>query len=525
MAEQMSVDPQDPYAFDYFLGRDLGAIKGNHTLHRPESQVRQFQYNDYSHVFAYNAQDLLDPSSRLSQRYPQVSQVLRERLGVAFGKRNNEEFSRCNCGDDSGHRCDSEVFQRRNSTSYQDFICLSAEAYGATFIARERGAAGASLEDLEQYAIKSQVHTTQWMDSVSGVHSQMVPFCETSGETRYMPEEALLLIYLDDSKRFPRLNSVYTHAFDGSYLMSTTTKEPQLGETEGCKVASQLIQAMIELADMSVCHADMSVTNYLMDQNLNVQLIDLGMIHFSLHKSGFMSEIDHFIPYHEYQMMPERAIELEKYDTWRDPCHDDVTLEEIYLPIDQRDICLWKYSTIVYGFLHGFWPWDEPEPVPKSLNWHGRYYGPYNDPFYPVVKRRRKRMINEDVPISESLSQDCRDVLQATLSREKSERPSLEELSSFPWFSRWSAEELESGRPLKRPFVKKFHNKSRADGRRGFPWPSISLDHDMSIPVLNTPGYNADYSEYSTGSSYYSTYSDQPGDSEYERLPPQEASP
>ncbi|KAJ5841670.1 hypothetical protein N7534_011500 [Penicillium rubens] len=600
MAEQMSVDPQDPYAFDYFLGRDLGAIKGNHTLHRPESQVRQFQYNDYSHVFAYNAQDLLDPSSRLSQRYPQVSQVLRERLGVAFGKRNNEEFSRCNCGDDSGHRCDSEVFQRRNSTSYQDFICLSAEGrttakavclcpdlknrvqvygfigagtYGATFIARERGAAGASLEDLEQYAIKSQVHTTQWMDSVSGVHSQMVPFCETSGETRYMPEEALLLIYLDDSKRFPRLNSVYTHgmltailmtpcvdpsyeaisiinedhfnrikssgtipprirkryppfpAFDGSYLMSTTTKEPQLGETEGCKVASQLIQAMIELADMSVCHADMSVTNYLMDQNLNVQLIDLGMIHFSLHKSGFMSEIDHFIPYHEYQMMPERAIELEKYDTWRDPCHDDVTIEEIYLPIDQRDICLWKYSTIVYGFLHGFWPWDEPEPVPKSLNWHGRYYGPYNDPFYPVVKRRRKRMINEDVPISESLSQDCRDVLQATLSREKSERPSLEELSSFPWFSRWSAEELESGRPLKRPFVKKFHNKSRADGRRGFPWPSISLDHDMSIPVLNTPGYNADYSEYSTGSSYYSTYSDQPGDSEYERLPPQEASP
>ncbi|KAF3018765.1 hypothetical protein E8E15_007988 [Penicillium rubens] len=286
MAEQMSVDPQDPYAFDYFLGRDLGAIKGNHTLHRPESQVRQFQYNDYSHVFAYNAQDLLDPSSRLSQRYPQV------------------------------------------------YGFIGAGTYGATFIARERGAAGASLEDLEQYAIKSQVHTTQWMDSVSGVHSQMVPFCETSGETRYMPEEALLLIYLDDSKRFPRLNSVYTHA------------------------------------DMSVCHADMSVTNYLMDQNLNVQLIDLGMIHFSLHKSGFMSEIDHFIPYHEYQMMPERAIELEKYDTWRDPCHDDVTLEEIYLPIDQRDICLWKYSTIVYGFLHGFWSWDEPEPVPKSLNWH-----------------------------------------------------------------------------------------------------------------------------------------------------------
>ncbi|CAG8903870.1 unnamed protein product [Penicillium egyptiacum] len=566
MTEQVDVDPLDPYAFDYILGRDLGAIKGNHTLHRPVSQVREFQYKDYSDIFSYNAQDLLDPSSPLSQRYPQVSQVLRERLGLAFGKRNNEEFSRCNCRDDSGHRCDSEVFQKRNSTSYDDFIRLSAGGrttakaaclcpdlkervqiygfigagtFGATFIARERGAAVVSLEDLEQYAIKSQVHTTQWMDSLSGVNAQMAPFYEANGEQRYMPEEALLLIYLDDSERFPRLNSVYTHgmltailmtpcvdpsyeatsiinedhfnrikssgaipprirkryppfpAFDGSYLMSTTTKEPQLGETEGCKVASQLIQAMIELADMNVCHADMSVTNYLVDQNLNVQLIDLGMIYFSLHKSGFIRDIDYFIPYHEYQMMPERAIELEKYDTWRDPCHDDVSIEKIYLPLDQRDVCLWKYSTLVYGFLHGFWPWDEPEPVPKSLNWHARYDGPYNDPFYPIVKRRRKRMVNEDVSISESLSQDCRDVLQATLSREKSERPSLEELSSFPWFSRWSAEELESGRPLKRPFVKKFHDKNRADGRRGFQWPSISLEHDMSIPILNSPGYNS----------------------------------
>ena len=127
MTEQMSVDPQDPYAFDYILGRHLGAIKGNHTLHCLGSQIRQFQHRRYSHIFAYNAQDLLDPSSRLSQKHPQISQVFRERLGLAFSKRNNEEFSRCNCGDDSGHRCDSELFQRRNSTSYHDFIYLSAE--------------------------------------------------------------------------------------------------------------------------------------------------------------------------------------------------------------------------------------------------------------------------------------------------------------------------------------------------------------------------------------------------------------
>ena len=127
MAEQMGVNEQDPYAFDYILGKDLGAIKGNHTLHRPLSQAREFKYQDYDDSFSYNAESLLDPSSRLSQRSPQVSQVLRERLGVAFGKRNNEEFSRCNCRDDSGQRCDSEIFQKRNSTSYGDFIRLSAE--------------------------------------------------------------------------------------------------------------------------------------------------------------------------------------------------------------------------------------------------------------------------------------------------------------------------------------------------------------------------------------------------------------
>ncbi|CAI7593259.1 unnamed protein product [Penicillium glandicola] len=569
MAEQMSINPHDPYAFDYLLGKDLGALKGN-TSYKGALSQGQFTHH---FSFSYNAADLLDPSHPLSQKYPQLSQILRDRIGIAFSKRNNEEFSR--------------------STSYDDFIRLSADGsttakavclcpdlkervqiygligegtFGSAFIARERGPADAFLGDLEHYAIKSQIHVTEWMDRVSGKNPMMGPFCDVSGTLRYIPEEALLLIYLDDSKRFPRLNSVYTHgmltaflmtpcidpsheavsiideghfnriksigaiprirkrypsfpAFDGSDLMSAT-KEPQLGEIEGSKVASQLLQAIVELADMNVCHADISVTNYLIDPNLNVQLIDLGSIYFGLDKQGLIADQDHFLPYQEYQMMPERAIELEKYDAWRDRSHDDISIESIHLPVDQRGICMWKYSSLVYGFLHGFWAWDGPEPVLESLHWHTRYDGYYNDRFYPEVKRRRKRMINEDAAISESLSQDCRDVLQASLSRDKSDRPSLEELSSFPWFSHWSAEEVESGRPLKRPFVKKFHDDNCGEGRRGFPWPSISRNRGVSIPVLNSPAYNsADYSECSSDSSYYSTYSDESGDCEYEEIP------
>jgi hypothetical protein len=97
----------------------------------------------------------------------------------------------------------------------------------------------------------------------------------------------------------------------------------------------------------------------------------------------------------------------------------------------------------------------------------------------------------------------------------------LEELSSFPWFSRWSAEEVESGRPLKRPFIKDFHDANREDGRKGFPWPSVSLDQGMSVPVINSPIIkSSDSSGSSSVSSDYSTYSDESDDCEYEEAPP-----
>lgn len=379
-------------------------------------------------------------------------------------------------------------------------------------------------------------------------------FSEPSKKKRYIPEEALILVYLDGSERFPHLKSVYTHgmltailmtpcidpsneavskidekqfdrietggglprirkrypqfpAFDGNYLMCKDTKEPQLNEMEGCKVAAQFLQAMNELADMGLWHGDISVNNYLMDQNLNVQLIDFGLVCFSLDKWGFQKSTDHFITFHEYQMMPERATELEKYDAWRDPARGDVRIRRIHLPNDEREICLWKYSTLVYGFLHGFWPWDEP--VPNKLDWCDRWIGTYNDPRYAGVKCRRKRMINEDVPISESLSQDCRDVLQATLARDKSERPSLQEMSSFPWFSQWSAEEVESGRPLKRPFFKDFHERNQGPGRNGAPWPSVSSTEDVSSFSLSDSSEDQFFSLSDDGSLYQGSSSHQ----------------
>jgi serine/threonine protein kinase len=338
-------------------------------------------------------------------------------------------------------------------------------------------------------------------------HAEMVAFQEPTGQEHYIPEEALILIYLNDSTRFPTVDSIYTHgllwsmvmhpctdpntegketinnfvfrhirehetgrvyryvfpkfpAFSGVYLKGKR-KQPVVSEMQGCKIAGQFLEGMIQLADMGVYHHDISVNNYLMDQNLNVQLIDLGQVDFSLNDEGFQSDRGGSIPFQEYQMRPELAIEYLKYEQESDKLAE---LQMVHFPHDLRGVSLWKYSTIVYGFLHSYWPWEETDP--KSAEWHSLYYGRYDEDLYRPISERRGRMINEDISVNETLSQDCRDVLQSALSRDIEERPSLQEMNSFPWFSQWSAEECESGRPLKRPRIGKFKKDNRGQGRK-----------------------------------------------------------
>lgn len=47
---------------------------------------------------------------------------------------------------------------------------------------------------------------------------------------------------------------------------------------------------------------------------------------------------------------------------------------------------------------------------------------------------RRDRVINEELPIDENLSQDCVDVLRAMFTKDPEKRPTLHGLASFPWF-------------------------------------------------------------------------------------------
>lgn len=122
---------------------------------------------------------------------------------------------------------------------------------------------------------------------------------------RYVPREAVLLRLLSESERFPDIDSVYVHehfqvmvmsadsldknpvrdqlgsildyptdhkfpGYPGTNLMQRKRKGTKLNEAEACKVASQLLEALMYLMDMNIIHDDLSHRNYLVDNELNV---------------------------------------------------------------------------------------------------------------------------------------------------------------------------------------------------------------------------------------------------------------
>ncbi|KAL1975923.1 hypothetical protein VTN31DRAFT_4315 [Thermomyces dupontii] len=142
----------------------------------------------------------------------------------------------------------------------------------------------------------------------------------------------------------------------------------------------------------------------------------------------------------EYQMLPEAAIELSKPSYHTDRPHQS----NVFYPHDVRGEDQWKFACIVYELAHGYAPWEDPE-------WNEeidsiRHWGFHTENENPrakkaSMKQRRKRIINDDVPMAEGLDQDCADVLQSLLARNPDMRPdptNLDAVASFPWFQgRW----------------------------------------------------------------------------------------
>ncbi|KAJ5370641.1 uncharacterized protein N7496_006733 [Penicillium cataractarum] len=452
-------------------------------------------------AFCFAAQDLVNPQSEIAQRYPHLYQVFRARLGSAYAVRNNRPVSLCSHTTFhhgyKGCRSDGDVFQKRewpnaydradpvrNATGNRmkhmcselkdrmDVYGLAGEGtFGSVFLARERDNDNNKPENLQHYAVKVQGHETL-LGALQANHCDPPngPVPENQESLRYIPEEAMIMLFLSESDRFPTLDSVYTHdrfqaivmspcvdynsdrqpsppgnfsrrfpGFTARYLL-TKDHRPLLNADEGRKIATQLFQAMRQLADMNAWHNDISVNNILVDKNLNAQMIDLGDIAFGLDERAFFERNYAYVPFQEYQLSPELAQQITTrfgMSVYADVTHD------------LRHEVMWKFATIIYGILHGFWPWNEP---PKNGDAHPELLDArvFTDP--QQILPRRYRIINDPLPIDENLPQDCKDVLQAMFSKNPEDRPTLAELEGYPWFSQWARETQFYERPFSRDF-------------------------------------------------------------------------
>ncbi|KAF7718524.1 Uncharacterized protein PECH_003666 [Penicillium ucsense] len=458
--------------------------------------------------FCLSVRDLIDPESKLAQKYPHLCQIFRHRLEIAYSERQFKPVSLCAHTDYEngyqGSRSDSDHFQRtewfrqlqradwmENDTQNRmehicpdvskrmDFYGIAGEGtFGSVFLAREHNEEAADPNRLEHYAVKVTKHETL----IGGLHDGLweapngvVP--DNRAPPSYIPSEALVMFFLTHSDRFPKLDSVYTHdrfqaivmspcvdyssdrqpvpsgdydrqfpGFTARYML-TKDRKPLLSVSQACKVSAQLLEAMRHLADMNIWHNDFSVNNILVDKNLNAQMIDLGEFAFGLEEQDFLQAGFRSVPFQEYQMFPELALSEEKDNGL---CRSDLH--------DLREECLWKFGTIIYGILHGHWPWDE---APKNGEPHRDLLD--SDVYYDKshIYHRRNRILNEPLPIDENLPQDCKDVLQSMFSKDPAERPSLAELEGYPWFAQWARETQVFERPFSKEFRSTYMQRRR----------------------------------------------------------------
>ncbi|PWY94153.1 kinase-like protein [Aspergillus sclerotioniger CBS 115572] len=451
--------------------------------------------------------DLLDPQSELAANQPRLHEILVRRYSASMKARQEDrEVSKCSHLFTNGeHRTDSYEYQyhihAHGSTvadhdgnlaaaiTYYANLCpdikdnfvirgiLGIGSYGAVFLAHKSEDKSNKL-----YAIKVEPLTTinASVNPVPyyGNPPSLAPlYYPEDLRLRYIPIEAFILLLVNGFDRFLKLDSVYSHQNFSAMVMEAqidqeaqsrpydpsgsihdwlkeaknqavcngakliNRKQTSLNEIQACKVASHLFEAIAYLHDMGICNTDLSHGNYLVDEQLNTRMIDLGLLHFGVNDQDFSMHKTAYIPSYERSMTPELAIELTK-SHWLRKFENQVEAS-VDIPHDVRQLTCWQLATIIYELLHGFAPWEEKEwdeligGITEYMA-HGIDYRRLGK-----VRERRGRIINEDLPISENLSQDCVDALRMMFVKNPEERPSIEMMATFPWFGQWTSHSPE----------------------------------------------------------------------------------
>jgi serine/threonine protein kinase len=106
----------------------------------------------------------------------------------------------------------------------------------------------------------------------------------------------------------------------------------------------------------------------------------------------------------------------------------------------------WKLGVLTYDLLHGYSPWERPQYDP-TLGEVKRLPRKAIESVRRDFAERRERIINEELPIREDLSQGFVDALRFMLAKDADERPTLYDVTALPWFQgHWADYPLETFR-------------------------------------------------------------------------------
>ncbi|GKZ39115.1 hypothetical protein AbraIFM66950_011900 [Aspergillus brasiliensis] len=485
-----------------------GVLTHAHLVNAEEHQRR------WAHMYAWKSSlatvihDLLRPGSLLSAEHPILHEVLSRRYFASMQARGEAEVSKCTHLIDGLYgtvRTDSYRYQQyvRSGGStirsqsrggvnvpdeYRANLCptlldefvlrgiLGRGTYGVVFLAHKRHDPR-SAGSQKLYAIKAEAISTVNTDLRRATSPSVAPlYYPMPHHFRYIPTEAYILLLADGCKRFPTLDSVYSHGKYQATVMEAvetkavreepydpyaptsvwrkfmlnpksgsslvTDKKTDASEVDACMIATQLLEATAYLYDMRLCHTDISHVNYLLDDEHNTTLIDLGLVHFGLRDGDFQKSSTPYIANYEKFMTPELAMELLK------PEHNNVGLgsDTTLIPFrhDVRHLTIWQLGCIIYEVLHGFAPWEDPHwdpTIERIVRWNKGSNAAERARRMRKLRQRRMRIINEELPISAKLSQDCMDMLRVMLAKYRKKRPKLYEVLSLRWFGQHSFRE------------------------------------------------------------------------------------
>ncbi|OJJ51072.1 hypothetical protein ASPZODRAFT_314313 [Penicilliopsis zonata CBS 506.65] len=353
-------------------------------------------------------------------------------------------------------------------------------AYGTILVARE--SEPEDPENPRHYAIKIHHHKSLEWANIQG-HSPTMGLWK---DDMYIPMEAMGLALVWNSDVFPSFDSVYTHndwhmtimsaALDYDPIRNTIPdddddedcaainrfrafigtrcfdkKDTLLNEQQACKVSSQMLRGLRELLDMNIVHGDISLNNFVVGEDFSTKLLDLGLMSFDVQQDKLVFTDWAWVPFHEYHMLPEMAIEFSKpeiiaaYKTERQ--------HRVHVKSHGSMMDLWRSSCIAFMLAHGHAPWENPEwnaHLARVWRTHestglqdGENYRDFWNARIEERNARRDRIINEECPMAEHLSQDCIDAFRVMLARDPSQRPNVAELETFPWFqSSWMDQDL-----------------------------------------------------------------------------------